>query len=144
MLLCTHIYILAATAPPHVVFLLVDDNGWAGVGYNNPNLNTPHVDALAADGLKLTAHYTYKFCAPTRGSFLTGRLPFKLSATRANLIPWTLPDGTHLGYSMLPRKLKASNYWSAHIGKWHQGYANQTNQQPIHLRASLLAPIVPL
>jgi len=92
------------------------------VGYNNPNLNTPHVDALAADGLKLTAHYTYKFCAPTRGSFLTGRLPFKLSATRANLIPWTLPDGTHLGYSMLPRKLKASNYWSAHIGKWHQGF----------------------
>ena len=48
----------AAAHPPHVVFLLVDDNGWAGVGYNNPNLNTPTVDALAADGVKLTAHYS--------------------------------------------------------------------------------------
>jgi len=63
----------------------------------------------------------YKFCAPSRGSFLTGRYPYKLSATRANLIPWTLPDGISLGYAMLPRKLKDANYVSYHIGKWHQG-----------------------
>ena len=65
--------------------------------------------------------FPLQYCAPTRGSFLTGRFPYKLSATRSNLIPWTLPDGIHLGYSMLPKKLKAAGYWSAHIGKWHQG-----------------------
>eukprot|EP00939_MAST-03C_sp_MAST-3C-sp1_P003416 g3416.t1 len=73
------------------------------------------------EGLKLTSHYVYKYCAPTRGSLLTGRYPYKLSATRANLIPWTLPDGISLGYSMIPEKLKAANYTSVHVGKWHQG-----------------------
>eukprot|EP00750_Incisomonas_marina_P028583 INCI6776.3.p1 GENE.INCI6776.3~~INCI6776.3.p1 ORF type:complete len:662 (-),score=84.07 INCI6776.3:69-2054(-) len=107
---------------PHIVFVLTDDNGWAGVGYNNPNLNTPTLDHLAETGLKLTSHYTYKYCAPTRGAFLTGRLPYKLAATRSNLIPWTLPDGTHLSYTMLPEFLRSTgNYYSAHIGKWHQG-----------------------
>jgi arylsulfatase A-like enzyme len=46
---------------------------------------------------------------------------YKLAATRANFIPWTLPDGTHLDYAMLPKKLKAANYRSYHVGKWHQG-----------------------
>jgi len=111
----------ASDTPPHLIFVLTDDNGWAGVGYNNPNLDTPTLDHLASTGLKMTSHYTYKFCAPTRGSFLTGRLPYKLAATRSNLIPWTLPDGTHLSYTMLPKFLKAAaNYYSVHIGKWHQ------------------------
>ncbi len=110
------------SATPHIVFVLTDDNGNAGVGYNNPHISTPTLDALAADGLKLTAHYTYKYCAPTRGAFLTGRMPYRLSATRANLIPWTLPDGIHLNYTYLPRKLKlGAGYRSVHVGKWHQG-----------------------
>eukprot|EP00041_Stephanoeca_diplocostata_P036965 m.1375855 g.1375855 ORF g.1375855 m.1375855 type:complete len:654 (+) comp24961_c0_seq4:97-2058(+) len=111
----------AAADKPNIIMVLVDDNGWAGVGYNNPHINTPHLDALAADGLKLTRHYVYQYCAPTRGSFLTGRFPYKLAATRANFIPWTLPDGTHLSYAMLPKKLKPAGYRSVHIGKWHQG-----------------------
>eukprot|EP00038_Savillea_parva_P017558 m.20799 g.20799 ORF g.20799 m.20799 type:complete len:673 (+) comp3829_c0_seq1:86-2104(+) len=114
---------MASAAPqkPHIVFNLVDDNGWAGVGYNNPYLNTPTLDSLAKGGLTLTAHYVYQYCAPTRGSFLTGRFPYRLAATRSNFIPWTLPDGTNLGYAMLPKKLQAANYRSYHIGKWHQG-----------------------
>ena len=120
-MLWAHSTVLAATMPPNLVFILTDDNGWAGVGYNNPYVHTPTLDALAADGLKLTSHYVYQFCAPSRGSFLTGRLPFRLSAVKKNFIPWHMPDGTHLGYTMLPRKLKAANYTSVHIGKWHQG-----------------------
>jgi arylsulfatase A-like enzyme len=85
---------------------------------HNRNLNTPTIDRLAAGGLTLTSHYVYKYCAPTRASFLTGRFPYKLAATRSNFIPWTLPDGTHLGYSMLPKKLAAAGYWSVHIGKY--------------------------
>ena len=46
--------------PPHLVMVLVDDNGWAGIGYNNPFLHTPVLDDLAAGGLKLTSHYVYK------------------------------------------------------------------------------------
>ena len=42
--------------------LQVDDNGWGGVGYNNPTFKTPTIDRLAAQGLKLTSHYAYKSC----------------------------------------------------------------------------------
>jgi len=106
---------------PHLVMILTDDNGWAGVGYNNPYLHTPALDSLAEDGLKLTRHYTYRFCAPTRGSLLTGRMPWRLSAIKKNYIPWHMPDGTDLRYAMLPQKLKSAGYTSVHIGKWHQG-----------------------
>lgn len=112
----------ASVTKPSVMFVLVDDNGWAGIGYNNPYLNTPTLDALAEGGLKLTSSYVYKYCAPTRGAFLTGRFPFKLAATRSNFIPWTLPDGTHLSYAMLPKKLASAGYVSYHVGKWHQGF----------------------
>eukprot|EP00937_MAST-01D_sp_MAST-1D-sp2_P004643 g4643.t1 len=126
LLLGSGALVATAAKKPHVIFILTDDNGWAGVGYNNPHLHTPTLDALAADGLKLTSHYVYQFCAPTRGSFLTGRMPYRLASTKKNFIPWHMPDGTHLGYSMLPQKLKAANYTSVHIGKWHQGlYAPQ-------------------
>eukprot|EP00039_Didymoeca_costata_P032964 m.40106 g.40106 ORF g.40106 m.40106 type:complete len:650 (+) comp9628_c0_seq1:92-2041(+) len=107
---------------PHLIFMLVDDNGWAGVGYNNPYLNTPTIDNLAKAGLTLTSQYVYKYCSPSRGSFLTGRYPYKLAGTRTNFIPFTLQDGIHLSYAMLPKKLKTAGYYSVHVGKWHQGH----------------------
>ena len=69
-------------------------------------------------------HYVYRYCAPTRGSFLTGRYPYRLSATRANLIPWALLDGINTTYTYLPKKLKGAStpYVSHHIGKWHNGF----------------------
>ena len=70
---------------PHLVILLADNLGWANVGYHRPpaadprEFATAHVDALAAGGLELDRHYTYKFCSPSRSSLLTGRLPFHVN-----------------------------------------------------------------
>jgi hypothetical protein len=67
------------------------DLGWNGVGYHNPQVSTPTIDALAGGGLKLDGFYTYKVCAPARASFLTGRFPFHLAATKTNFAYfWTL------------------------------------------------------
>ena len=63
---------------------------------------------------------TYKYCSPTRGSFLSGRLPYKLDATRCNIIPWTLLDGLDLKYELIPQKLKAAGYRTHHVGKWRK------------------------
>ena len=60
--------LMAACVSSHCVLGFTVDNGWAGVGYNNPNLNTPTLDHLAETGLKLQRHYVYKYCAPTRGT----------------------------------------------------------------------------
>ena len=55
---CCALAMVACATPPHIVFVLTDDNGWAGVGYNNPHVSTPTLDDLAAGGLKLTSHCT--------------------------------------------------------------------------------------
>ena len=56
------------------------------------------LQALANAGMKLNGFYTYKVCAPARASFLTGRFPFHLAATKTNFAYfWTL-EGTNLGY----------------------------------------------
>jgi arylsulfatase A-like enzyme len=111
----------ATTALPHIVFMMTDDLGWNSAWKNDEQI-TPTLDALAATGVELTSHYSYKYCAPSRASFLTGRYPFHHAATRCNLIPSTIPEGIDLGYTMLPKVLSLAGYTSHHIGKWHQGF----------------------
>ena len=60
-------FISAAAAKPHIVYLLVDDLGYANVGFHSAghtdtDPKTPHIDSLRADGAELTAFYTYKVC----------------------------------------------------------------------------------
>jgi hypothetical protein len=62
---------LLAAAKPHVVFCLVDDLGWNTV-YNNVDIKSPVINALAAQGVKLTSFYAYRYCSPTRASFCPG------------------------------------------------------------------------
>eukprot|EP00056_Hartaetosiga_gracilis_P000495 m.38623 g.38623 ORF g.38623 m.38623 type:complete len:333 (-) comp10230_c0_seq1:744-1742(-) len=111
-------------SPPHIIFFLTDDLGWNAPSFHNPAVQTPTIQALYESGVELTSHYTYKYCSPTRGSFLSGRFPFKLAATRANMNPATVKDGLHLSYTTIADKLKQANYSTHQFGKWHQGFFN--------------------
>ena len=69
--------------PPHIVYILADNIGYGGLGYlrartpagPSPEIATPHIDALAKDGVTLERLYTYEMCSPSRSSLLSGRLP---------------------------------------------------------------------
>ncbi len=104
--------------------------GYNTPGFINPLVKTPAIDALASEGVR-TSMYSYKFCSPSRGSFLTGRFPWRMSSTLCddvvcNYLPSHIPMGIHLGYSMLPKRLQEAGYISYHVGKWHEGlYAPQ-------------------
>jgi len=111
-----------ATAKPNIVLALVDDLGWNYPGYHNPEVNTPTLDRLAKQGVRLESHYTYKYCSPTRAAILIGRYPYHLANTRCNFIPSSIPEGVDLGYSMLPLHLATQGYVSHAVGKWHQGF----------------------
>ncbi len=117
---------------PNIVFILVDDMGYADVGvYGNPYHRTPNIDRLAAEGMRFTdAYAAAPNCSPTRASILTGEWPARVRITQylpGNVLPYAklrqaeLPDGLPLEETILPQPLKAAGYATASIGKWHLG-----------------------
>ena len=99
----------------NIVMILVDDLGYAGIEANNPYVLGPRVTELKHQGLYLSRHYVYKFCSPTRGSFLSGRYPYRLGNTRSNFIPWSRPDGLNTNFETLPLRLKSRGYSTHHV-----------------------------
>ena len=60
-----------SASKPNIVFVLVDDWGYADVGFRNPAIKTPNFDELAASGVLLNRHYVFKYCSSSRASLLT-------------------------------------------------------------------------
>ena len=104
---------------PHIVLVMADDMGWGETSYNgHPVLKTPHLDALAAAGLRLDRFYAgAPNCSPTRSTVMTGR-----SNDRCGV--------ENHGYALrrqektIAQGLRAAGYLTAHFGKWHlNGYS---------------------
>ena len=106
---------------PNFVILLADDLGYSDLGcYGHPTIRTPHLDRMAAEGIKLTQFYAAHLCTPSRAAFLTGRLPIR-SGLNVVLFPNSsggIPDSE----ITLAEALKASGYATLCIGKWHLGH----------------------
>ena len=123
----------AAGKKPHLVFMLVDDWGWANVGYHrNPptkEVVTPHIDSLVKEGLELDQHYVYQFCSPSRSCLMSGRLPIHVNDL--NLEPNVYnPNDPVSGFAGIPRnmtglatKLVQAGYAAHQVGKWDAGMA---------------------
>lgn len=101
---------------PNVLVILADDLGYGDVGYHGSPYRTPHLDALAASGLRLEQHYVFPMCSPTRAALLTGRYASRFGCTGAtnNRV---LPFDT----ITLATALQAAGYETALTGKWHLG-----------------------
>jgi arylsulfatase A-like enzyme len=111
----------SSVTKPHIVYILADDLGFHGIGYSNSELQTPRMDELAHEGVKLNSFYTFCWCAPSRFALLTGRDAWKSEAGAGNF-ETDLPTGTSLDYTMLPASLKIVGYSTHMVGKWHQGF----------------------
>lgn len=105
---------------PNIVYLLVDDLGYADCGFNGgTDIQTPHINALAKSGAILKAFYTQPVCSPTRAALMTGRLPIH-TGVYGVVEPgakWGLP----LAERILPQALREAGYTTAITGKWHLG-----------------------
>ena len=80
---------------PSFVLMMGDDHGWEETGYNGHSMvQTPVLDAMAAEGLRLDRFYAaHPSCSPTRGSFLTGRHPNRYGTFAPELVH--TPGGNH-------------------------------------------------
>ena len=108
----------AYAQPPNMVFILVDDLRFDGMGFVNPSIQTPHIDALAAGGMYLpNAVVTTSLCSPSRATILTGQTTRNHGIVDNNDI-----SEDHLTF--FPRYLQQVGYQTAFIGKWHMGRAN--------------------
>lgn len=59
--------------PPHLIFIMVDDQGYGDIGYHGSDIHTPVLDQLAAEGVKLENYYVQPICSPSRSQLMTGR-----------------------------------------------------------------------
>ena len=93
------------------------DLGYNGLGFNgnNEEVKTPTIDALAKGGVILDNHYTYKFCSPTRASFLTGRIPGH--GIQESNLGMTAQTECNANLTMIGRKLQGAGYYTAQVGK---------------------------
>ncbi len=115
-LLLTSLFTTSVLAddPPHIVFVMADDQGWGQTSYNgHPHLKTPHLDAMAAGGLRFDRFYAgASNCSPSRATVLTGRSNDR-TGVQTHGYPLRLQEKT------IAQALSDAGYATGHFGKWH-------------------------
>lgn len=126
----------AAESKPNILLILADDLGYGDVGcYNDQSqVSTPHLDRLAAEGMRfLDAHSPATVCTPTRYSLMTGQMAFRVPNGGTVFTGVGGPSLIADGRLTLPALLRQNGYATACIGKWHIGLTfRDAAGAPIH------------
>lgn len=105
-----------ADSRPNIIVILTDDQGYADLGSNgtNADIQTPHIDALAAQGVTMTAGYASSpQCSPSRAGLLTGKYQQRFGFDNNKDTPLPLTETTVADH------MQAAGYRTGMVGKWH-------------------------
>ncbi len=123
----------AQTRPPNIIFILADDLGVNDLGvYGRTEHRTPHLDRLAAEGLRFTTAYVASpICSPSRAALMSGRAPARLHLTTyipgrpdtpsQKVLHPLMRQQLPLEETTMAERLRGAGYATAMIGKWHLG-----------------------
>ena len=108
-------------SPPNVILIFTDDQGYEDIGANgSPNIETPNLDQMAKDGIRLTSFYSAQpICSASRAGILTGCYPNRIGIHNA-LGPGS-PVGINASEMTIAEMLQNTGYKTAIFGKWHLG-----------------------
>lgn len=135
LLLAVVTQVIFAAERPNIILIMVDDMGFADLGYHGSEIDTPNIDALAHGGVRFSQFYNSGRCCPTRATLMTGLHPHQTG------IGWmTQPPNSDRGKTQPPayqgylnRKcvtigevLRGAGYGTLMAGKWHLGYNDQS------------------
>jgi arylsulfatase A-like enzyme len=109
--------------PPNILLIYADDQSYKTVGCypgSFPWVKTPHIDRLAATGIRFNHCYLGSWCMPSRSTMLTGRLPHGIESMRMEgAYPGSAYDPAQTPF--WPKVFRERGYHTAQIGKWHTG-----------------------
>lgn len=123
----------AAKAKPNIIFIMADDLGWTDTAtYGSKYYETPNIDRLASQGLKLTRYHNCQNCQPTRAAILTGQYGARTGVytvggigrfewEKRPLRPVDNVQALPLDRTIIAQQLKSAGYATAMFGKWHLG-----------------------
>jgi arylsulfatase A len=108
----------AQTRKPNILLILTDDHGWPELGlHGNREIETPNLDRLAGEGVRLNRYYTCPVCTPTRAALMTGRYPQRTGA----IDTYMGRDTMAASEVTLAEVLRKAGYATGITGKWHLG-----------------------
>lgn len=107
-------------AKPNVLIIIADDLGWHDIGLHNELFQTPNIDKLITDSIKLDNYYVNPICTPTRSVLLSGRYQIHTGLQHGVIL-----EGQRIGFPLsdilLPEALRDCGYRNYLVGKWHLG-----------------------
>jgi len=113
----------SAEKSPNFIIIFTDDQGYQDLGcFGSPNIRTPNIDRMAAEGTKFTDFYVAApLCTPSRAALMTGRYPRRVGLAKGVLRP-NSTRGIDPAVTTIAELLKSRGYATCCVGKWHLGF----------------------